>query len=1380
MNRSLLRKLVLILSLVLVVGFVVSAALVTRRASMPGTSLLPTALVLPDVSPVPTVVALALPPLQVASVPNQPANNRVQPAAATDISPTESVPLVSAAQVAQSLTVASPSPTDLPTQAATVPVAQSAPPVAAVPNQVIIRFASDASEAERAEYIASIGGEVDSEISALDAVVVSLTSDATPDADTSSLIVASEPDYFVSALADEPPSDPLYGDQWGLPAIGAPAAWASLSADLPSVTVAVIDSGICASHPDLQGRITRGWDFVDNDATPDDLMGHGCGVAGIIAANANNGEGIAGVAPNARIMPLRVLDAQGLGTYSNVAAAIVYAVDNGAEIINLSLGGANASDLLADAIGYAATRGVTVVAASGNTGREGVLYPAAYSSVIAVGAVNRSLERAIFSTYGPQVDLMAPGQDVYTTTLTGYARANGTSFAAPHVAGVAALEKAAGRALAVTGNVVHAGPVEVAALPTVLLTETVTVTPTLATALPTGEAPARDPQLVDRLMNQVQALGETRLIVGVRTGGGSGAQGQQVSVQMAQDNLIGQLSSFDVEVLADYDVIPYLALRTDAVGLAYLLASPDVLTIEEDIAVPPALDVSTARIGATTTWAMNYGGAQRGAGQAVAVLDTGVYSSHSFLTGKVVSEACYSTNNLLTSESSLCPGGATSSTATGSAVPPSACNVSSCSHGTHVAGIAAGRGSTFNGVAPDASIIAIQIFTLVNNSVTCGGTAPCVLSYTSDQLSGLERVYALRSQYSIASINMSLGGGLYTGYCDSGSTSRKAIIDQLRAAGIATVIASGNNGSSNSISAPACISSAISVGAVNDSDVVASFSNSASILRLLAPGVNINSSILGGFASWSGTSMATPHVAGAFALLKAIYPTESVDQLLARLENNGVPVRDTRNGITRPRIQIDAAVLNAPNSGSPTPTTTVTATATQTPTATATSSAGASGNGLVGSYYNGVNFNTLRNTKTDPTIDFNWGTGAPSNVNTDNFSVRWEGFIRPQYSQLYTFFLYSDDGSRVYINNQLVVNHWSDHGASEKSGTIQLTAGVNYAIRVEYYDRSSSAVMRLSWSSPSQTKQVVPQARLFTTNVGGIQPTPTNTPTATLTATITRTPTPSLTPTVSTTGDGLVGSYYNGVNFNTLRNTKTDRTIDFNWGSGAPSNVNRDNFSVRWEGFIRPQYSQLYTFFLYSDDGSRLYINDQLVVNHWSDHGASEKSGTIQLTAGVNYAIRVEYYERSSGAVMRLSWSSPSQSKQVVPQARLFTTNAGGAALGFDVIFATNTPQPSNEPATATLWPSPSATMTASSLPPTTAPSTTPLPSLTPVPPTATTIPPTLEPPTATALPPTATLIPPSATTPPTATLEPPTATDAPPAEAPAETNSGSEATEAA
>ncbi|MBC7812053.1 MAG: S8 family serine peptidase, partial [Burkholderiales bacterium] len=340
----------------------------------------------------------------------------------------------------------------------------AAPQVVEVPeqttvDQVVIQFAADATDEQRDEYIASIGGQVSEQIDALNTVIVEVPAiNIDQPLPENPIVEQSEPDYFITALEADtisvPSSDPRYAEQWSLEVIGAPEAWSELPADAATVVIAIIDSGICADHPDLQGRILDGWDYIDNDAVPQDEMGHGCGVAGIIAASIDNGEGIAGIAPNARLLPLRVLDANGLGRYSDVAAAVVRATDAGAAIINLSVGGPYPSSILEEAVNYASAHGVMVIAAAGNNGADSVYYPAAYSSVIAVGAVNADLQPTGFSNHGAEIDVWAPGQDILTTRRDGaYGIASGTSYAAPQVAAVAALEMAFGKQLTLGGIV---------------------------------------------------------------------------------------------------------------------------------------------------------------------------------------------------------------------------------------------------------------------------------------------------------------------------------------------------------------------------------------------------------------------------------------------------------------------------------------------------------------------------------------------------------------------------------------------------------------------------------------------------------------------------------------------------------------------------------------------------------------------------------------------------------------------------------------------------------------------------------------------------------------------------------------------------------------
>ncbi|MCA9918631.1 MAG: S8 family serine peptidase, partial [Anaerolineales bacterium] len=394
------------------------------------------------------------------------------------------------------------------------------------------------------------------------------------------------------------------------------------------------------------------------------------------------------------------------------------------------------------------------------------------------------------------------------------------------------------------------------------------------------------------------------------------ARVQQVTIDGLQQGVLSALADTNTGVLATYKYIPFMALELDAAGLEALAALPQVIAIEEDVPVPPTLSSSVPVIGGDQAWDNGY----TGAGQTVAILDTGVDTDHAaFTTGgsRIVSEACYSTTYSGYGSTSVCPGGVLQTTAVGSGVDCTAAVGSSnskaqsdCSHGTHVASIAAGDdGGSIVGVAPEANIIAIQVFSLFNNASYCGGYSNCMLTYTSDQISGLERVYELRNTYDIASVNMSLGGGQYYAACDSDG--RKAAIDNLRAVGIATVIASGNNGFRDSMSAPGCVSSAISVGATDNNDNVAYFSNIAPFIDLLAPGVSIYAAVPNGQGIKSGTSMATPHVTGAWALLKQAMPGASVDDALAAFQTGAVLVDDDRSSGTvtdMARINVNNAI----------------------------------------------------------------------------------------------------------------------------------------------------------------------------------------------------------------------------------------------------------------------------------------------------------------------------------------------------------------------------------------------------------------------------------------------------------------------------------------
>jgi len=246
-----------------------------------------------------------------------------------------------------------------------------------------------------------------------------------------------EPNYLAQVV-DVIPNDPYYASQYGLAAIRAPQGW-GLSSGSSAVTIAVVDSGVDFAHLDLSTKLVPGYDFANGDNFPQDDNGHGTHVAGIAAASSDNGLGVSGVSWGARIMPVKVLNAAGNGTFANVAAGIVWAADNGAQVINLSLGGSSSSATLQNAVDYAYGKGLVIVAASGNSGSNFVLYPARYPHVIAVAATDSSNARASFSNYGPEVDLSAPGVSIYSTVIGGYGYNSGTSMSAPFVSGLAAV-----------------------------------------------------------------------------------------------------------------------------------------------------------------------------------------------------------------------------------------------------------------------------------------------------------------------------------------------------------------------------------------------------------------------------------------------------------------------------------------------------------------------------------------------------------------------------------------------------------------------------------------------------------------------------------------------------------------------------------------------------------------------------------------------------------------------------------------------------------------------------------------------------------------------------------------------------------------------------
>ena len=405
------------------------------------------------------------------------------------------------------------------------------------------------------------------------------------------------------------------------------------------------------------------------------------------------------------------------------------------------------------------------------------------------------------------------------------------------------------------------------------------------------------------------------------------------------------------------------------------------------------------------------------------------------------------------------------------------------------------------------------------------------------------------------------------------------------------------------------------------------------------------------------------------------------------------------------------------------------------------------GVGLWGQYYQyteppGVDWTNPKVSRLDTTINFDWGAGSPDGaIFADLFSVRWTGKVKALYTESYTFYTVSEDGVQLWVNNQLLIDDWTQHTARERSGTIALQAGQKYEIKIEYYERSGNASMKLLWSSAHTAKAIIPTSMLFSNAVPAV-PVPDNYMAAMntvltvpavqgllandsdpngypLTATRYRRASHgsaavnvdgsfTYTPDAGYVGQdtfsyyanngmmnaeatvyllvdkapvvtglavnqeiqaqGLGAQYYqwgaSGVDWTDCRLTRRDSTINFDWGTGAPDPLlGADRFAVRWTGAILPVYTETYTFYTYSDEGVRLWVDDKLVIDHWTAHTAAEKSGTIYLTAREKHAIRVEYYEDAGPATMKLSWSSPNTPKEIIPALRLTPTDRASSAI---------------------------------------------------------------------------------------------------------------------
>jgi subtilisin family serine protease len=434
-----------------------------------------------------------------------------------------------------------------------------------------------------------------------------------------------------------------------------------------------------------------------------------------------------------------------------------------------------------------------------------------------------------------------------------------------------------------------------------------------------AQVPRRADSLISPALATRVAAGETvPVIAGLRSpaipeGDLSGAAAialQRGVVRAALAAAVQRAEGAGIPVGQRLNNLPFFTARVDAARLAKLAAMPDILSIQEDTPEHVMLTQSVPLVGAPAAWAAG----STGLGWTVAVLDTGVDTTHPFLAGKVTSEACFSNAGGAGGGTSLCPNGASTATGTGTGVN---CDpvIAGCEHGTHVAGIIAGSGGPggMSGVAPGAAIAAIQVFTRGDDATLCGTDrpAPCIVSFPSDQAAALDHVLDLAGPNNvnqIAAVNLSLGGGRFTDWmgCIALNPSRAAGIASLRSIGVAAVGATGNDGYTTAIAAPACLTN-IAVPSTTKTDQVSVFSNRLNT-PIGAPGEGIVSSLPGGlYAARSGTSMAAAHIAGTVAILKQAVPSATVQQLFFAISTTGRYIQDPPSGGSVGRVQVAAA-----------------------------------------------------------------------------------------------------------------------------------------------------------------------------------------------------------------------------------------------------------------------------------------------------------------------------------------------------------------------------------------------------------------------------------------------------------------------------------------
>ncbi len=294
--------------------------------------------------------------------------------------------------------------------------------------------------------------------------------------------------------------------------------------------------------------------------------------------------------------------------------------------------------------------------------------------------------------------------------------------------------------------------------------------------------------------------------------------------------------------------------------------------------------------------------------------------------------------------------------------------------------------------------------------------------------------------------------------------------------------------------------------------------------------------------------------------------------------------------------------------------------------------------GLLGQYFKGIDLAGPPALKrVDPQVNFDWPEAPGPGLPGDQFSVRWSGIVQSPATGRFTFITESDDGVRLWVDGRLLIDNWTDHAPSEdKSPEFMMEDGKRYDIIMEMYESGGGAAAKLMWSGPSTLKQLIPSFRLTPKELAP----PGDLDVAKLPA----------------DARGLVGHYFKGRAFSGRPALRLDKEVAFDWAEGGPNlrGAGVDDFCVRWTGQVKAEKSGLHTFVAEADDGVRLWVNGQKLVDAWVDQGATEHKGELKLEAGQMYDLVMEYYENSGSAVAKLSWSVAGGPQQVVPASALF------------------------------------------------------------------------------------------------------------------------------